>query len=103
MQYCNDICVGIGKPHTIDVKVELWPEITYSNTNGYKGLSVTVTKDPFDFDKYEKTKKSIQERYKDVQDTDSSYIAKVWHVFMTINHATSSSSLNWLLCGIITS
>ena len=43
-----------GKTHTLELESDLWPEITYSGPNGYKGLSVTVTQGAIDNTKYEK-------------------------------------------------
>lgn len=32
----------------MDIECDLWPEIIYGGAKGYKGLEVTVTKDPED-------------------------------------------------------
>ena len=40
-----------GKPHTIEIECDLWPEITYAG--GYKNMEVTVNAAPIDMEKYE--------------------------------------------------
>lgn len=70
----------LGKPHTVKIECDLWPTITYSGSDGYKGLSVTVNKNPEDKDKMEKVKTSIKERYKKLEDTPLGYSAKLGDV-----------------------
>jgi len=73
-----------GKPHNVDVEVDLWPQIGYGDGDGYKGFAVTVDRPPMDEDKYEKVKKSIQERYKKLGDTPVGYAAQMGDV-VTVN------------------
>lgn len=76
----NEMKFTGGKPHVVDIECDLWPEITYSGTNGYKGLKVTASKSDIDLEKYEKVKKSILERYKVQGPTDASYVAAMGDV-----------------------
>lgn len=69
-----------GKPHVLDIECDLWPEISYSGPNGYKGLKCTVVKNKGDDAKYEAVKKSIMERYKVLTDTPSGYAATMGDV-----------------------
>lgn len=69
-----------GKPHTVDIECDLWPEMTYSGATGYKGLKVTASKTEIDIEKYEKVKRSIMERYKVQGPTDASYAATMGDV-----------------------
>jgi len=72
--YGNDFAPG--KPHTIDLECDLWPEIQYNGPNGYKGISVTVAKDQsVDAAKQEAVKKSIRERYKIITPKPAEYVA----------------------------
>lgn len=65
-----------GKPHTIDLECDLWPEIKYNGPDGYKGISVTVAKDQsVDDTKKEAVKKSIRERYKIISPKPAEYVA----------------------------
>ena len=43
-----------GKPHTIEIECDLWPEITYAG--GYKNMEVTVNAAPIDMEKYEQVR-----------------------------------------------
>ena len=47
-----------GKPHTIEIECDLWPEISYGS--GYKGLKVTATRVDVDTEKYDAVKKNIK-------------------------------------------
>lgn len=71
-----------GSPHTIEVECDLWPTITYSGPDGYKGMKITVVKEKLDFDKYEKVKSSIMERYKVLEDTTNGYQAQLGDVLI---------------------
>lgn len=69
-----------GKPHSIKIECDLWPEMVYAGSNGYKGLAVTVNKNPVDIEKLEKVKDSIRQRYKVLSDTPVGYSAKMGDV-----------------------
>mmetsp|Transcript_15459 Transcript_15459/g.25754 ORF Transcript_15459/g.25754 Transcript_15459/m.25754 type:complete len:527 (+) Transcript_15459:107-1687(+) len=69
-----------GEPHTIDVECDLWPEINYTNGDGYKGLTVTVVKDKSDEEKVDKVKLSIRERYKVLAATPAGHAARLGDV-----------------------
>jgi len=72
----NELGFTAGSPHTFEVECDLWPNISYGKNDGYKGLSLTVTKGKFDGEKYDKVKLSIQERYKILTSTPVGYAAK---------------------------
>lgn len=69
-----------GSPHTIEVECDLWPTITYSGPDGYKGMKITVVKEKLDTEKYEQVKASIMERYKVLDATPEGYQAKLGDV-----------------------
>jgi len=70
-----------GKPHTIDLECDLWPEIKYNGPDGYKGIAVTVAKDQsVDLAKKEAVKKSIRERYKIVTPKPAEYVSELGDV-----------------------
>jgi len=72
-----------GTQHTIQIEVDLWPKITYNgNKDGYKGLSVTVSKAQVDTEKLQKVKDSIRERYKILTPCPVGYSAKMGDVLM---------------------
>lgn len=64
-----------GEQHVIEIECDLWPEISYTGSNGYKGLSVSVVKGDFDLEKYESVKQNIRERYKITTVTPQGYTA----------------------------
>ena len=49
-----------GKPHTLDIECDLWPDITYTGPDGYKGLTVTVVRGTYDTEKFEKVSFEFQ-------------------------------------------
>ena len=69
-----------GKPHTIEIECDLWPEISYGA--GYKGLHVTATKVNIDTQKYDAVKNNIMERYKELTPTEAGYTAKMGDVIV---------------------
>lgn len=69
-----------GKPHTIEIECDLWPEISYGS--GYKGLQVTATKVDIDTEKYDAVKKNIKERYKELSPTEAGYAAQMGDVIV---------------------
>ena len=76
----NELAYNPGKPHIIDIECDIWPEITFSTPNGYKGLKVNAVKSDFDVEKYEQVKKSILERYKILTPTEASHAARLGDV-----------------------
>ena len=77
MQFNEDTYTA-GKPHTIEIECDLWPDISYEG--GYKGLVVKPSKVPFDTEKYEQVKGSIKERYKILSVMPDSYVSAVGDV-----------------------
>lgn len=67
-----------GKPHTITVECDLWPEIDYGS--GYKGLKATAVKVDADTSKSDAVKKNIMERYKELTPQGSDYQAQMGDV-----------------------
>lgn len=76
----NEAEFTAGKPHTIEIECDLWPEIAYGGASGYKGLAVTVGKVGFDDDKFEQVKASIMEKYKDLKTMGADYKAQMGDV-----------------------
>lgn len=62
----NDASFVAGKPHTLDIECDLWPEIKYGGEKGYKGLKCTAIKQNEDTSKYDSVKRNIMERYKEL-------------------------------------
>eukprot|EP01040_Poterioochromonas_malhamensis_P007720 gene7720-8338_t len=73
-----------GKNHVVEVRCDLWPEITYSAPQEYKGLQVTVAKSAEDIAKKDRVKLNIRERYKQLTPTAASYQAQAGDV-LTVN------------------
>ena len=71
-----------GKPHTVDIEVDLWPKIGYGSggSAGYKGIEVTLTRGQVDMEKMNKVKDSVRERYKILTPTPMGYAAKLGDV-----------------------
>lgn len=67
-----------GKPHTITVECDLWPEISYGS--GYKGLTAKAVKVEQDDSKANAVKKNIMERYKDLSPEGPTYEAQMGDV-----------------------
>lgn len=74
----------LGKNHVVEVRCDLWPEITYSAPQEYKGLQVTVAKSAEDIAKKDRVKLNIRERYKQLTPTAPSYQAQAGDV-LTVN------------------
>jgi trigger factor len=96
----NEAAFTGGKPHSIKIECDLWPEMVYAGVDGYKGLTVTVNKNPVDSEKLNKVKDSIRQRYKVLSDTPVGYSAKMGDVvvanmqgFMANEDGTKGESL----------
>ena len=76
----NEDTFTAGKPHTIEIECDLWPEITYAG--GYKNMEVTVNASPIDMEKYEQVKQNIRERYKELTDTPPGKAAEMGDVLI---------------------
>ena len=63
MQF-NEAAFSAGKPHSIEIECDLWPEINYGSDRGYKGLKCSAIKVIEDTSKFDAVKKNIMERYK---------------------------------------
>ena len=96
-----------GEPHALRVECDLWPEISYGGkTDGYKGLTVIVKKDPIDLKKVASVKKNIQERYKQLENTPVGYSAKLGDIvvcnmkgFMTATDGSKGDPLPAIATG----
>jgi trigger factor len=66
-----------GKPHSLVIECDLWPEISYGQEKGYKGLVAEAVKVDQQNDKLEAVKKSIMERYKVLSPTDPDHAAEM--------------------------
>ena len=60
----NEALFTAGKPHSLEIECDLWPQITYNGATGYNGLKCTATKVKGDNTKFEAVKKNILEKYK---------------------------------------
>lgn len=92
----NELAYTAGKPHVIEIECDIWPDITYSGENGYKGLKITVTKSDVDIEKFEKVKKSILERYRILTPTDATHVAKAGDIVvvnMRVSYELGHSNL----------
>jgi FKBP-type peptidyl-prolyl cis-trans isomerase (trigger factor) len=71
-----------GKPHTLEIECDLWPEIKYGSegATGYKGLKVTVQASAIDMEKYDQVKQNIRGRYKELSATPMGYAAQLGDV-----------------------
>ena len=69
-----------GKPHTLTLECDMWPDISYGAGAGYKGLHATAVKVEHDDSKMHAVKKNIQERYKELVPCEESYAAQMGDV-----------------------
>jgi len=60
----NENTFVAGKPHSLEIECDLWPEIKYAGEKGYRGLKCSAIIQKEDDSKYEAVKKNIMERYK---------------------------------------